>query len=153
MESYFTRQMKCKFYWFVSQRQSIHHVVIFSFYSEVPNRKTINQYVTAAFRSERLQKLGRYTTLAATCTLQWLYVLYMPLTPKLEYASVVWNSVTSTDTRQLELIQRKFAAQCQNHFFNSSRTYKDFLKNVKLHSLYDRKSFLDALFFLLLILV
>jgi hypothetical protein len=29
---------------------------------------------------------------------------------------VVWNSVSSTDARKLERIQRKFAALCQNSF-------------------------------------
>jgi MFS-type transporter involved in bile tolerance (Atg22 family) len=36
---------------------------------------------------------------------------------KLEYASVVWNSITSTDASKLERIQRSFAALCFNRFF------------------------------------
>ena len=62
-------------------------------------------------------------------TLDCLLLLCSTLvTPKREYASVVWNSVTSTDARKLERIQRKFAALCQNSFFNASDTYEDFLK-------------------------
>jgi hypothetical protein len=40
----------------------------------------------------------------------------------------------------------EFASQCQNHFSNASVTYEDFLKNLKLHTLYDRRRLLDALF-------
>jgi hypothetical protein len=54
--------------------------------------------------------------------------------------------VTSTDARKLECIQQKFAALCQNHFSNASGTYEDFLKNLKLHTLCDRRHFPDALF-------
>jgi hypothetical protein len=36
---------------------------------------------------------------------------------KLEYASVVWNSITNTDSNKLERIQRKFAGLCHNRFF------------------------------------
>jgi hypothetical protein len=48
------------------------------------------------------------------------------------------------DARKLEGIQRKFAALCQNRFFNASGTYEDFLKNLKVHTLYDRGRFFDA---------
>jgi hypothetical protein len=41
---------------------------------------------------------------------------------------------------------RKFAALCQSCFFNASGTYEDFLKNLKLHTLHDRRRSLDALF-------
>jgi hypothetical protein len=44
-----------------------------------------------------------------------LYMLYCTLIRcKLEYASVVWNSVTTTDANKLERIQQKFAALCYN---------------------------------------
>jgi hypothetical protein len=54
--------------------------------------------------------------------------------------------VTSTDPRKLERIQRKFAALCQNRFSSAPATYENFLKNLKLRSLYERRHFLDALF-------
>jgi hypothetical protein len=54
--------------------------------------------------------------------------------------------VTSTDARKLERIQRKFAALCQNRFSNASGTYEDLKKKLKLHTLYFRRRFLDALF-------
>jgi hypothetical protein len=34
----------------------------------------------------------------------------------LEYASVVWNSITSTDAKKLESIQQKFATVCFYQF-------------------------------------
>jgi hypothetical protein len=64
--------------------------------------------------------------------------------PKHEYVSAVWNSVTSTDAKKLERIQRKFAALCQNRFFNASGTWEDFLK--KILNTFDSRRFLDALF-------
>jgi hypothetical protein len=43
-------------------------------------------------------------------SLDCLYVLYFTLDrSKLEHASVVWNSITSTDANKLERIQQKFA--------------------------------------------
>jgi hypothetical protein len=35
----------------------------------------------------------------------------------LEYASVVWNSITATDSKKLERIQQKFTYVCFYRFF------------------------------------
>jgi hypothetical protein len=35
----------------------------------------------------------------------------------LEYASVVWNSITSADANKLERMQQKFASVCFYRFF------------------------------------
>jgi hypothetical protein len=40
---------------------------------------------------------------------------------KLEYASVAWNSITSTDANKLERIQQSFATLCFNRFFPQVR--------------------------------
>jgi hypothetical protein len=44
-------------------------------------------------------------------SLDCLFVLYTVLVrPQLEYASVVWNSITAIDSKKLERIQQKFAS-------------------------------------------
>jgi hypothetical protein len=46
-------------------------------------------------------------------------MLYFTLVrSKLENASVVWNSFTTTDATKLERIQQKFAALCYNRFMS-----------------------------------
>jgi hypothetical protein len=51
-------------------------------------------------------------------SLHYILMLYFTLvTSKLERASVIRNSITSTDANKLEGIQRKFAALFYNRFF------------------------------------
>ena len=67
----------------------------------------------------RLLGLIRSVTFSFS-SLQSLLMLYCTLvTPKLEYASVAWNSITSTDTSKLERIQRKFISLCHRRFIQS----------------------------------
>jgi hypothetical protein len=66
---------------------------------------------------------------------------------KLEYASVVLNSITSTDANKLERIQQRFAALCFNSFFPQVHfSYSIALEQLKLHTLRMRRHRLDALF-------
>jgi hypothetical protein len=47
-----------------------------------------------------------------------LTVLYTTLVrPKLEYASVAWNSITSTDSSKIQRVQIKFATLNDSRFF------------------------------------
>jgi hypothetical protein len=80
--------------------------------------------------SQSLRTTGLIRTLTYSfSTLDCLLLLYSTFVrPKLQYASEVWNSVTSTDTRKLERIQRKFAALCQNRFSSAYISYEDLTK-------------------------
>jgi hypothetical protein len=66
----------------------------------------------------------------------------------LEYASVVWNSITSTDANKLERIQQKFTSVCFYHFYpHVAYNYTVALEKLGLHSLSKRRYYLNALFF------
>jgi hypothetical protein len=77
-----------------------------------------------------------------------LYILYFTLIrSKLEYASVVWNSVTTTDANKLERIQQKFAVLCYNRFLPRVHyTYSNALEHLKLHTLRKRRYHPGVLF-------
>jgi hypothetical protein len=63
------------------------------------------------------------------------YVIFY-LRSEHEYASVVSNSVTSTESNKLESIQQKFATLCYNNFFpDVYYRYTDALEYLKLHTL------------------
>jgi hypothetical protein len=76
-----------------------------------------------------------------------MHRLHIALVKKIEYASVVWNSITSTDVNKLERIQQGFAALCFNRFFPQFHyCYPLALEEVKLRTLLMRRHRLDALF-------
>jgi hypothetical protein len=82
-------------------------------------------------------------------SLDWLYVLYFTLVrSKLEYASVVRNSITSTDATKLDHMQQKFASDsfCRlYHHIPYSHTFG--LEKLSLPSSRKRRHHLVALFF------
>jgi hypothetical protein len=86
---------------------------------------------------------------ALAIIIECLYVLYFTLVrSKLEYASVVVNSITSTDANKLERIQQKFASVCFYRFVpHVPYTYNDALEKLSLQSLRKRRHRLDAIFF------
>ena len=67
---------------------------------------------------------------------------------KLEFASVVWNSVTSSDSMKLERVQRKFIRLCYERFWQNrfDYNYENLLKIANFHTLHSRRLHLDALF-------
>jgi hypothetical protein len=77
-------------------------------------------------------------------------MLYYTLArPKLECASVAWNSITSADASKLGRIQRKFVSLCHRRFFSHlPYSYANVLSYLKFHTLSDGRCHLDALFLL-----
>jgi hypothetical protein len=63
-------------------------------------------------------------------------------------SSVVWNSITTTDSAKLERIQRKFVTLCYTRFFNGVCDYKyeEILVRLNFLTLHLRRRHLDALF-------
>jgi hypothetical protein len=86
-------------------------------------------------------------------TLDSLLILYFNLVrPKLKYSSIVWSSITSTDAKMLERVQRKLVALCQYRFSTYDHvTYEGFLTFLKLLTLHNRRVFLDTVFLFLFV--
>jgi hypothetical protein len=100
--------------------------------------------------SERVKLLGLIHSITFSfSSLDCLFVLYFVLVrPRLQYASVVWNSIMSSDSKQLERIQQKFASVCFYRFF-PSLPYSYVFASMKLILpwLSTWRHHLDALFF------
>jgi hypothetical protein len=81
-------------------------------------------------------------------SLECMLRLYITLVrAKLEYASIVWNSIMSTDANNLEHIQQRFVALCFNCFIPEVHyCYSLALEELKLHTLCKRRHHLSALF-------
>jgi hypothetical protein len=94
-----------------------------------------------AFRPYSLHDLQILCSYEPYFTLVW---------SKLAYATVVWNSITSTDANKLERIQQKCASVSFYRFLYFcvpyTCTYTDVLEKLSLQSLRKRRHHLDALF-------
>ena len=69
--------------------------------------------------------------------------------PKLEYASVLWTSVTFTDGKKLESFEATFVAVCYHSFFfpfSSGYSYVNAFQLLNLCTLRERKHQLGAVF-------
>ena len=100
-------------------------------------------------QSVRVLDLFQFIIFSISTSDCWLMLYLTPFGTKLEYASIVRNSINPTHARKLECIQQKFVALCQSHLFSHDHiTYDDFLKILKLHTVHDRRSHLHALFFI-----
>jgi hypothetical protein len=81
--------------------------------------------------------------------LRGMFVLYFTsVRSKLEYASEVWNSITSTDANKLEPIQQKFASVCFYRFLpHVPYIYTNDLAKLNLQTSRKRRQDLMHFFF------
>jgi hypothetical protein len=100
--------------------------------------------------SQALRTLGliRFITYNFSSLDSLVVSYFASITSKLEYASVVWNKLTLTDSNKIENIQRKFANLCYYRFFQFGllRNYDLILNHLNFRTLYSRRRHLDALF-------
>jgi hypothetical protein len=78
-------------------------------------------------------------------------MLYIALVrSQLEYACVVWNSITNTDSNKFEHLERTFAAPCHNRFFFQDVSYHyniiNILDKLNMQTLHVRWRHIDTLF-------
>jgi hypothetical protein len=84
----------------------------------IDNKLYFHNHISYHF-SQCTKFLGLVRTITFNFSpLECMLRLYITLIrSKLEYVSVIWNSLTSTDANKLEHIQQRYVALCSNRFF------------------------------------
>jgi hypothetical protein len=79
-------------------------------------------------------------TFSFSTTSGLLMLYFMSARSRLQYASVAWNTLTSTDASKLEHIQRKLLALSHNRFFPPVHySYVSALDHLNFYSLCSRR--------------
>jgi hypothetical protein len=146
---YFSRKTNALIYDYKLCQSSItrsHSIKDLGVYTD--NKLHFHDHVNFIFsQSTRLLGLIRNINFNFSSTESMLRLYIALARSKLEYASVVWNSVTSTDASNLERIQHRFAAFSFYRFFPQVRyCYTLALQEINLHTLHMRRHRLDAVF-------
>jgi hypothetical protein len=106
--------------------------------------KTSNIYF-----SQCIEFLGlvRSTTFSFS-PLKCLYLLYLTLVrSKVQYALIVWNSITSAEANTLERTQQKFQTFCFNRSIPHAHYSNDYaLEQFEFRTLRKRRNHLDSQF-------
>jgi hypothetical protein len=114
----------------------------------IDSKLHFHQHVHFSF-SHTMKLLGwiRIITFSFSALDSLLMLYIATVRSKLEYATVVWNSITNTDSNKLERVQRKFAGLCHNRFFQDvDYHYSNILDKLNLQTLHVRRRHIDALF-------
>lgn len=110
---------------------------------------TIVDYIVS-LSIKLLELILKVTFTFSTSACLRILILYLSvLTPKLEYGSAVWKSMTSTNSKQLECIQKKFVALCYYRLFSpyyNDHSYAETLLTLNLRPLQEERRQLHASF-------
>ena len=106
----------------------------------------VNQVINNAYKTLGfIMRIGR--EFRDSRTIESIFNIFVR--PKLEYASVVWNSITKSSQAKLEKIQSKlvrFLAYKQTGIYPAQENYRNLCINFQIMSLEQRRSLNDMMF-------